>query len=118
MVQPHAIEQYHLLQLGIAIQAQLVFDHSSSDLAGHLPLGHLVLGQMVCGEMATVNIGVEVILIGGRSGDRFYLASRGIEDLVVLLDGSEVHHDCDEEVEREMERKVGNDSGARRAGTQ
>jgi hypothetical protein len=83
-----------LLELGVAIQAELVLDHTSRNLARHLLLRHLMLRQVVGSEMATVDICVEVILVGLRGSDGINGMGLGVEDLVVVLHRSEKNHDC------------------------
>lgn len=108
---PHAIN-HDLLELGIAIQTELVLDHTSCNLARHLPLRHFMLGQMVSSEMAAVNIGVEVILIGLGGFDGIDRTGLGVKDLVVVLDRGKINHDCNWgngtgiEVERGERRKL------------
>jgi hypothetical protein len=51
-----------------------------------------MLGEVVGSEVATVDIGVEVILVGHRAGEGIDGTGLGVKDLVVVLYGGEMNH--------------------------
>lgn len=84
----------NLLESGIAIQSQVVLDHSVGSGSRHLLVGHLVSGQVLCGETTAVDAGLEVIRLAAlrtQLGEVNAVLSI-LLDLRILGDLSEMNH--------------------------
>lgn len=83
-----------LLEGRVAIQSQVVLDHSVGSGGRHLLVGHLVSGQVLCGEATAVDAGLEIIRLAAlraQIGEVDLILSI-LLDLRVLGDLSEVNH--------------------------
>jgi hypothetical protein len=51
-----------------------------------------MIGEMLSSETTTVDIGIDLAFVRDR-GEGINFATRGVKDLIVLLNGREMNHD-------------------------
>lgn len=91
----------HVLEHGVAVQAEFILDHSVSNVSWHLFLRHLVCRKILRGEARAIDTGREVIVVWDPKLDVFKtwdgrLSSRRSLDRVGGGSGHtvEMNHDC------------------------
>jgi ammonia channel protein AmtB len=74
-----------VLEGRVAVQSQIILDHSVGGSSGHLLLGHFVSGEVLCCETTAIDAGLKVIRLAAL-GAQLGHVNAAIGSILVLLD--------------------------------